>query len=251
MQFKRCAVRQEVGCGTGELTRDQVRAVNVLSGSAEFEGHEVVQTGLQSRHQATLLSLVHEIAGRCSRQSGDRAHIRQGERRPAPFIQLGEKLRCTRPQRLRLQLIFCAQSTPQKETKCTLNITSAVVSGNLTSARDGRFRTISYTSFNLPDANAGIQGASGSPQYRWSYDENHARIQERRTNANGTRTTWTLNQGLGFELEELNGAYQRRNTNGSYDATLNPTRVMPPSELARGSPPCMRAMAAMMARPRP
>ncbi len=82
--------------------------------------------------------------------------------------------------------------------------------GNLTSASDGRFRTISYTSFNLPDANTGIQGASGSPQYRWSYDENHARIQERRTNANGTRTTWTLNQGLGFELEELNGAYQQR-----------------------------------------
>ena len=94
MQFKRCAVRQEVGRGTGEFTRDQVRAVDVLSGPAEFEGDEVVQTGLQSRHQASLLSLVHEIAGRRSRQTGDRAHIRQGERRPAQFIQLRDELRC-------------------------------------------------------------------------------------------------------------------------------------------------------------
>ena len=63
MQFKRGAMRQEVGSGTGEFTRDQVRAVNMLCGPAEFKGHEVVQTGLQSRHQAALLGLVHEIAG--------------------------------------------------------------------------------------------------------------------------------------------------------------------------------------------
>ena len=94
MQFKRCAVRQEVGRGTGEFARDQVRAVDVLSGPAEFEGHEVVQTGLQSRHQASLLRLVHEIAGRRSRQAGDRADICQSECGTAQFIQLSEELCC-------------------------------------------------------------------------------------------------------------------------------------------------------------
>jgi len=35
-------VRQEVGRRTSELSGDQVRAVDMLSGSAEFEWHEVV-----------------------------------------------------------------------------------------------------------------------------------------------------------------------------------------------------------------
>jgi hypothetical protein len=64
MQLKRGAVRQEVGCTTGEFTRDLVRAVDVLSGPAELERHEVVQARLQSCHQASLLGLMHEIAGR-------------------------------------------------------------------------------------------------------------------------------------------------------------------------------------------
>ena len=96
MQFKCCTVRQEVGRRTSEFSGDQVRAVDVLGGPAEFEGHEVVQAWLQSRDQASLLGLMHEIAGRCRRQAGDRAHIRQGERRPAKLIQLSEKLRCPR-----------------------------------------------------------------------------------------------------------------------------------------------------------
>lgn len=40
MQFKRGTVLEEVEHGTGEFTGDQVRAVDMLSGSAKFEGHE-------------------------------------------------------------------------------------------------------------------------------------------------------------------------------------------------------------------
>ena len=94
MQFKRGTVRQKVGRRACEFTRNQVWAVDVLGSPSELEGHEVVQAGFQARQQASLLGLVHEIAGRCSRQAGDRAHIRQGERRPAQFIQLSEELRC-------------------------------------------------------------------------------------------------------------------------------------------------------------
>ena len=67
MQFKRCTMRQEVGRATCEFTRDQVWAVDVLSGSAKFKWHEIVQARLQSRDQASLPGLVHEIAGRRSR----------------------------------------------------------------------------------------------------------------------------------------------------------------------------------------
>lgn len=77
--------------------------------------------------------------------------------------------------------------------------------GNLSTATAGKYRTLSYTSFNLPDNAAGLQGPAGTPKYGWLYDENHARIQETRQDASGTRTTWNLhpdNQGgLGFERE--------------------------------------------------
>jgi RHS repeat-associated protein len=81
--------------------------------------------------------------------------------------------------------------------------------GNLTSATAGPYRSIAYTSFNLPDSQAGLRGPSGSPQYTWQYDENHQRIKETRVVASGpnagTRTTWMMhpdNQGgLGFESE--------------------------------------------------
>ena len=71
MQLKCGAMRQEVGRATCEFTRYQVRTIDVLSGPSEFEWHEVVQARLQSRDQASLLGLVHEIAGRRSRQAGD------------------------------------------------------------------------------------------------------------------------------------------------------------------------------------
>jgi RHS repeat-associated protein len=82
--------------------------------------------------------------------------------------------------------------------------------GNLTSATAGKYRTVGYTSFNLPDSSNGIQGASGSPKYTWFYDENHARIKEVRVDSSGTRTVWYLhpdNQGgLGFETETAAGS---------------------------------------------
>lgn len=87
--------------------------------------------------------------------------------------------------------------------------------GNLTTASSGKYRSVSYTSFNLPDSGSGLQGPSGSPKYAWQYDENHARIKETRTDASGTRTTWNLhpdNQGgLAFESETApSGAISNR-----------------------------------------
>jgi RHS repeat-associated protein len=81
--------------------------------------------------------------------------------------------------------------------------------GNIASASSGKYRGITYTGFNLPDSQAGVQGPAGGPSYVWSYDEDHARIREVRTipsGANaGTRTTWYLHPdntgGLAFESE--------------------------------------------------
>jgi len=71
--------------------------------------------------------------------------------------------------------------------------------GNVLTATAGKYRSISYTSFNLPDSGNGLQGASGSPKYTWRYDENHARLQETRVDGTGTRTTWSV--GGSFEAE--------------------------------------------------
>lgn len=86
--------------------------------------------------------------------------------------------------------------------------------GNLISTTAGKYRTVSYTSFNLPDGQSGIGGETngaggGTARYTWLYDENHQRIKEVRTitggTSAGTRTTWYLhpdNAGaLGFEQE--------------------------------------------------
>jgi RHS repeat-associated protein len=81
--------------------------------------------------------------------------------------------------------------------------------GNIASATAGKYRGITYTGFNLPDSQSGVQGPAGGSSYVWSYDEDHARIREVRTipsgtNA-GTRTTWYLHPdntgGLAFESE--------------------------------------------------
>ncbi len=102
------------------------------------------------------------------------------------------------------------------------NLKQASGTGNL-------YKTITYTSFNLPDAVSGVSGANGSA-YTWQYDENHARIRETRVDntaavsvtatgpsgtssgaaagsiAMGTRVTWYLHPnnagGLGFEYEQ-------------------------------------------------
>jgi len=70
--------------------------------------------------------------------------------------------------------------------------------GNMVTASGGKYRSVSYTSFNLPDSNTGLAGAGGSPRYTWKYDEGHQRISETHVNGSGTRTTWY--QG-GFESE--------------------------------------------------
>jgi RHS repeat-associated protein len=77
--------------------------------------------------------------------------------------------------------------------------------GNATAASAGKWRSITYTSFNLPDGTGGIQGAAASPKQTWQYDESHQRIKDVRINASGTRTTWSLHPdaqgGLAFEHE--------------------------------------------------
>ena len=61
--------------------------------------------------------------------------------------------------------------------------------GNVTSASAGKYSSVSYTSFNLPDNNNGAQGPSGGPQYLWQYDENHQRIKETHVSGGVTRTS--------------------------------------------------------------
>lgn len=81
--------------------------------------------------------------------------------------------------------------------------------GNLIEANGGKYRSIAYNSFNLPDSQTGILGSNGT-RYTWLYDENHGRLKEVRTvggagSMAGTRTTWNLHPdnagGLGFETE--------------------------------------------------
>lgn len=82
--------------------------------------------------------------------------------------------------------------------------------GNVTVATAGKYRSVSYTSFNLPDSGNGLQGPSGSPKYTWLYDENHARLSETRVVGTTGRTTYYLHPdnagGLAFELELSSGA---------------------------------------------
>jgi RHS repeat-associated protein len=77
--------------------------------------------------------------------------------------------------------------------------------GNVTTASGGKYSSVAYTSFNLPDSQNGVQGAAGGPLYKWTYDESHQRIKETRLVGTTTRTTWYLhpdNQGgLSFECD--------------------------------------------------
>lgn len=87
-------------------------------------------------------------------------------------------------------------------------------SGNATSADGQKWRSIAYTSFNLPDSNTGLGGAGGYPRYTWQYDEAHQRIKETRVTGGATRTTWYQhpdNQGgLAFETESVGGSTSHR-----------------------------------------
>jgi RHS repeat-associated protein len=79
------------------------------------------------------------------------------------------------------------------------------LNGNVESASAGKWASVAYTSFNVPDSSTGLQGPGGSPKYVWKYDENQVRVIEERTNAAGTRRTWNFHPdnsgGLGFEHE--------------------------------------------------
>ena len=89
------------------------------------------------------------------------------------------------------------------------------LNGNAKTATGGKWRSISYNTFNLPDSELGIQAASGA-KARWLYDENHQRVKDIRVDSSGgTRSTWYMhpdNQGgLGFERETAaNGASSNR-----------------------------------------
>ncbi|KQW42934.1 hypothetical protein ASD88_20640 [Pelomonas sp. Root662] len=105
-------------------------------------------------------------------------------------------------------------------------------SGNAITATDGAWRRITYTSFNLPSGTVDQAGAGGAEgpnglRYLWYYDENHQRLKEVRTNAQGTRTTWNLhpdNQGgLGFETESTGSSV---NLNRHYIAAGGQTLVV-------------------------
>ncbi|NHQ90521.1 RHS repeat domain-containing protein [Janthinobacterium lividum] len=86
--------------------------------------------------------------------------------------------------------------------------------GNLTGASAGSYRKISYTSFNLPDGQNGLEGPNGYPRYSWQYDENHQRVKETRVGSNGTRVTWMMHPdnagGLAFESEQNGSSISNR-----------------------------------------
>jgi RHS repeat-associated protein len=79
--------------------------------------------------------------------------------------------------------------------------------GNVTSTNGGLWRTVSYTSFNLPneDAVSGGLGGTNGLRYAWRYGPDHERIREERRSSAGTRTTWYFHPdnkgGLFFEQE--------------------------------------------------
>lgn len=85
--------------------------------------------------------------------------------------------------------------------------------GNVSTADAGGYRSVSFTSFNLPDSQNGLRGGNGT-QYTWQYDTEHQRIKETRTNGSGTRVTWMMHPdnagGLSFEREEGAGTPSNR-----------------------------------------
>jgi len=121
--------------------------------------------------------------------------------------------------------------------------------GNMTAASAGKYRSVSYTSFNLPDSNSGASGPGGSPRYSWQYDENHQRLKETRTSTAGTRTTWSLhpdNQGgLSFESEVApSGAVSNRHylSAGGQTLVLVSTGALPVLATDTTTPPTLSSI---------
>lgn len=113
--------------------------------------------------------------------------------------------------------------------------------GNTETASAGAYRSINYTSFNLPSS---LAGSTGGPQYSWQYDENHQRIKEIRTTASGTRTTWQVHPdnagGLAFESEVNGGATYNRHyisAGGQVIAVLITNKALPTLTSTQTAPP--------------
>jgi RHS repeat-associated protein len=120
--------------------------------------------------------------------------------------------------------------------------------GNVTNAIGSKYAQISYTSFNLPGSQAGISGSGTA--YTWGYDENHQRVQETRSNASGTRTTWYQHPdnagGLSFESEKApSGAIDNRHyvSAGSQTLVLVSTGALPTLAATDRKPPAISSIA--------
>lgn len=86
------------------------------------------------------------------------------------------------------------------------------LNGNLTSATQSKYATLTYTEYDKVRTAA---GSAGGINYTWYYDESGNRIRETRSKAAGsTRTTWYLHPdavgGLGFERETGGSADDNR-----------------------------------------
>ena len=118
------------------------------------------------------------------------------------------------------------------------------LNGNAVTATNGKWRAMSYTSFNLPDGSTGIEGPLGSPRSTWQYDESHQRIKEVRVDGSGTRTSWYLHPdnrgGLAFEREvAANGAQSNRHyigVGGFAQAVLVTTGALPTLSAGQTAP---------------
>jgi RHS repeat-associated protein len=130
------------------------------------------------------------------------------------------------------------------------------LNGNAGTASTGKWRSINYTSFNLPGnvpGDRGIDGPGASPRSLWQYDEAHQRIKEVRNTASGTRTTWYLhpdNQGgLAFEREIApNGTQSNRHyisAGGSAFAVLVTTGALPVLTAAQTAPTMLSSVTAV------
>ncbi len=121
--------------------------------------------------------------------------------------------------------------------------------GNVITASAGGYRSIAYTSFNLPDSQNGLQGPSGGAQYTWQYDENHQRIKETRVDTSGTRITWMLHPdnagGLSFESEQSGSVISNRHylsAGGSAIGVLISNDALPTLAAGQSTPPVLSSI---------
>jgi len=123
--------------------------------------------------------------------------------------------------------------------------------GNIIGASAGKYASIGYTSFDLPDASTGITGPAGSPKYTWQYDERHARIKQTRESGGNTRTTWYLHPdavgGLAFESESNSSPTSTEHRHfltaaGQAFGVLTTTDALPTLSTGQTSPPAVASV---------